>query len=68
MHTYNKEIRNGKKYYTLATTGGKSGLSGPAYGEFDHIMWVTMTDDGPRVTNLTLEGIFDDDPRNGSEQ
>jgi hypothetical protein len=68
MHVYNKEIRNGKKYYTLATTGGKSGLSGPAHGEFDHVMWITMTDDGPMVTNLTLDGIFDDDPRDDYEQ
>ena len=68
MHTYNKEIRNGKNYYTLATTGGKSGLSGPAHGEFDHIMWITMTDNGPMVTNLAIEGIYDDDPRNGLKQ
>lgn len=65
MHVYNKEVRNGKNYYTLATTGGTSGLSGPALGQFDHIMWITMTDNGPIITNLSIEGIFDDDPRDG---
>lgn len=62
-HVYEKRIRNGHNYYTLATAGGKSGLSGPQHGEFDHITWVTMTDNGPKIANLLLDGILDDDPR-----
>ena len=62
-HVYNKEVHNEKIYYTLATTGGKSGLRGPDRGEFDHFMWVTMNDDGPRIANLLLAGILNDDPR-----
>ena len=61
-HEYAKAIRDGHNYYTLATTGGGSELTGLEDGSFDHIMWVTMTDEGPKVVNLMLDGIFDDDP------
>ena len=42
----------------LATTGGISNLRGPAYGEFDHIVWVTMTADGPVIANVGLTEIL----------
>ena len=29
-------------------------------GRFDHIMWVTMSDKGPMMANLALQGIYDD--------
>jgi len=61
-HWYAKVVRNGHNYYRLATTGGSSGLTGLEDGSFDHIVWVTMTDQGPKVVNLMLDGIFDDDP------
>ena len=66
-HRYQKEIRNGRRYYALATTGGVGSgengqLEGIEKGQFDHIVWVTMTDDGPVMTNLMLDGIFDDYP------
>jgi hypothetical protein len=60
-HKYLREIRNGMKYYTLATTGGGSKLRGAPQGEFDHIMWVTMRDNGPVLCNLMMEGIFPED-------
>lgn len=59
-HNYVKYERKGRAYYVLATCGGSSELRGAAYGEFDHLAWVTMTDDGPRVANLLLDGIRDD--------
>lgn len=58
-HRYVKHSRKGKEFYTLATTGGNSGLRGPRFGEFDHVVWVTMTDEGPILANLILEGIWD---------
>ena len=61
FHRYVKHVRNDRKYITLATTGGGSNLRGPVYGEFDHIAWITMTDDGPRIANLLLDGIHDED-------
>jgi hypothetical protein len=61
VHHYVRYMRNNGRYYTLATTGGGSALRGPALGEFDHITWVTMTDDGPIMANLALDGIYSDD-------
>ncbi len=58
-HRYTKAVRHDRSYVTLATTGGGSGLRGPIFGEFDHVAWVTMTDNGPRIANLELDGIHD---------
>ena len=57
VHHYVQYQRNGQQYYSLATTGGGSRLRGLPYGEFDHITWLTMEKDGPRVVNLLLDGI-----------
>lgn len=59
-HTYQKRVKHGRAYLLLATTGGGSGLSGIELGQFDHVVWVTMTDEGPRLANLMLDGIHDD--------
>jgi len=59
-HRYWKTEQNNGKYIALATTGGGSGLRGKAYGEFDHVVWVTMTEEGPVLANLFLEGIWDE--------
>ncbi|HEX7035426.1 MAG TPA: metallophosphoesterase [Pseudomonadales bacterium] len=63
-HRYSKQRRHDRNFITLATTGGGSGLRGPLFGEFDHVAWVTMTDQGPRIANLLLDGIHDDDVSN----
>jgi serine/threonine-protein phosphatase CPPED1 len=63
-HIYQMEIRHGMKYFTLATTGGVSKLRGAHMGEFDHIVWMTMKNDGPVMTNLMMEGIFPEDIHN----
>ncbi len=57
VHHYVQYERKGRHYYSLATTGGGSQLRGVPYGEFDHITWLTMEQDGPRVANLLLDGI-----------
>jgi Icc-related predicted phosphoesterase len=58
FHDYQAHERRGQHYYILATTGGRSGLQGPAAGEFDEIAWVAMTPAGPRLSNLMLDGIL----------
>ena len=63
FHDYAKYERNGKAYYVLATTGGASSLRGPFYGELDEIVWMTMTDTGPVMANLSLNGILPDNFR-----
>ncbi|MCS7046923.1 MAG: metallophosphoesterase, partial [Gemmataceae bacterium] len=57
VHRFQKWVRNGRHYYQLATTGGVSPLRGVGLGEFDHITWVTMKQDGPVLAHITLEAI-----------
>ena len=61
IHRYTQDTHENNNYITLATTGGGSRLRGPIFGEFDHVMWVTMTDDGPIMANLLLNGIWDEE-------
>jgi serine/threonine-protein phosphatase CPPED1 len=58
VHKYVKYVRNGMNYYQLATTGGDSKLRGIRYGEFDHLVWVTMKKTGPVLANVLLDGIL----------
>lgn len=62
VHHYVSYERNGgRKYYSLATTGGGSRMRGNGYGEFDHVVWVTMEKSGPQIVNLRLDGILPPD-------
>ncbi len=56
-HTYKRFERNGMEYFMLATTGGGSKLRGKDVGEFDHVVWVTLKEEGPVLANLMLDGI-----------
>ncbi|MCK4988931.1 MAG: metallophosphoesterase, partial [Bacteroidales bacterium] len=67
-HHYTHENRKGQNYYVLATTGGGSSLRGNYFGEFDHITWVTMTDAGPSLANLRIDGILPHDIANKETQ
>lgn len=57
LHDYAHEIRNGRDYITLGTTGG--GQNPNSDTAFDHITMVTMTEDGPSIGNIRVDGIFD---------
>ncbi len=67
FHRYTKVRRHNRDYYMLGTAGGVSPLGGgrelrgPEYGEFDHLMLVTMTGKGPKIVNITLDGILKED-------
>jgi hypothetical protein len=61
VHRYQHTVRQGMHYYQLATTGGGSRLRGVKYGEFDHVVWVTMKKTGPVLANIMLDGIYPDD-------
>jgi hypothetical protein len=58
VHRYQVFQRNGTQYYQLATTGGGSRLRGVEYGEFDHVMWVTMKKDAPVLAVVPLDGLL----------
>ncbi|MBE6399104.1 MAG: hypothetical protein E7041_03060 [Lentisphaerae bacterium] len=60
-HCYVKFQRYNRNYYVLATAGGISKQRGLDYGEFDHLTYVTMTKKGPKVVNIKLDGILNDD-------
>ena len=65
-HRYQYIERKKSNYYVLGTTGGGSRLRGNRFGEFDHIVWMTMTDNGPVMANLRLDGILSHDIANAA--
>ena len=58
-HHYLKSVRGGADHLILGTTGGGNDGRGAAFGEFDHLTWVTMTDAGPVVAHVELDGLHD---------
>lgn len=58
-HRYAHDVIDGRDYFVLASTGGLMKGEGPDF--FDHVVSVTMTDAGPKITNLALAGILDSD-------
>ena len=57
LHYYDYDNINGREYITMGPTGASWHHDGP--GNVDHIMWVTMTGDGPQMGNIALKGVFD---------
>jgi len=57
LHEYSYTQKNNRDYIMLGTTGG--GQKPDSKNAFDHLMWVTITNDGPSVANLKLGGILD---------
>ena len=55
-HKYFYNQRHGRDYITTAMTGA---MNMPRHGAIDHIVWVTMTKNGPKIANLLLNGILD---------
>ncbi len=56
-HVYNYQQRHGRDYINLATTGGEQF---PAKGKsMDHIMMVTVDNEGVDIANVQLSGILD---------
>lgn len=65
LHSYDYQDDSADKHshdkIAMATMGGISRMRGVDYGEFDHFAWVTMTEDGPVIANLLLEGVLGKD-------
>jgi len=57
LHYYDYDNIDGHEHITMGPAGASFHLEGP--GNVDHIMWVTMTEDGPEMGNIALKGIFD---------
>lgn len=57
VHNYRHTVIDGHDHIRLGPTGGLWVLSGDD-GNFDHITWVTMTTNGPRVANIVLDAVL----------
>jgi|TARA_R100000501_G_scaffold5804_1_gene12881 hypothetical protein len=56
-HSYAHEQRLGRDYIITGTTGGTQQANPDSPGTMDHVIQVTMTEDGPRMANITLDGL-----------
>jgi hypothetical protein len=56
LHYYDYDSIDGVEHITMGPAGASFHQEGP--GNVDHLMWVTMTDDGPQMANIALKGIF----------
>ena len=57
LHYYDYDNIDGHEHITMGPAGASFHHEGP--GNVDHVMWVTMTDDGPEMANIALKGVFD---------
>jgi len=57
LHYYDYDNMDGREHITMGPAGASFHQEGP--GNVDHIMWVTMTEDGPEIANIALKGVFD---------
>ncbi|MER7276215.1 hypothetical protein ABT369_17335 [Dactylosporangium sp. NPDC000244] len=60
VHNYKHQHIDGNSHVRLGPTGGLWVLGGPD-GNFDHVTQVTVTDNGPIVANILLDGVRDID-------
>ncbi len=56
LHSLNRDVRLGREYFTLGTTGGSQNRADPM--ALDHLTLVTLTTTGPSVAHLRLDGIL----------
>ena len=57
-HTYNYTRRNDRDYITMGMTG--AGVQPTeSVGNMDHVAWVTMTEEGPIISQILLNGVLD---------
>jgi len=57
LHYYDYDLIDGYEHITMGPAGASFHHEGP--GNVDHIMWVTMTENGPEIANIALKGVFD---------
>jgi len=58
-HRYVHESRDGHDLIQLGTTGGIYGGASGDPAAVDHLMWVSVTNGAPRISNIRLDGYFD---------
>ena len=60
VHNYRRFEIDGRVHIRLGTTGGGWSTLPGREGNYDHLVYVTMTDEGPSIANLLLDGILDE--------
>ena len=66
VHNYERYEMGSNLHIRLGTTGGSWIVPGMP-GSYDHVTLITMTDEGPSIANLVLEGILDSEGRMDSD-
>ena len=66
FHKYEYATRNGRDYVQLGVTGGMAGGRADDPATVDHVMWVSVADGPPRITNIRLNGFFDKEGPNAA--
>ena len=64
LHYCDYDLIDGYEHITIGPAGASCHHDGP--GTVDHIMWVTMTEDGLEFANIALKGVFDRTARDTS--
>ncbi|MCF2532855.1 metallophosphoesterase family protein [Yinghuangia soli] len=59
VHNYKTAVIDGRDHIRLGPTGGLWVKAEGDNGNFDHVTLITMEPDGPRIANVTLEGLRD---------
>lgn len=57
IHNYRRTVIDGREHLRLGPTGGVWVLDGDE-GNFDHLVWATISDDGLRIANIVLDGVL----------
>lgn len=60
VHNYKRFEKHGHRLIRLGTTGGAWSKYPDDPNSFDHVTLITMTDEGPSIANLALDGIIDE--------
>ncbi|MCK0532835.1 metallophosphoesterase family protein [Sphingobium agri] len=59
FHKYAYERRKEQDYIQLGVTGGMPGAKAEDPAAQDHVMWVSLADGAPQISNIRLDGFFD---------
>jgi hypothetical protein len=57
VHNYQRRVINDREHIRLGPTGGLWVKSGDD-GNFDHVMLVTVTAEGPVIANVVLDAVL----------
>jgi 3',5'-cyclic AMP phosphodiesterase CpdA len=57
LHYYDFKVREGRDHITMGPAGASFHHDGA--GNVDHLLWISMTPDGPEIGKITLDGVFD---------